>query len=101
MPATCRRRLPAPAHMPSCAYLGQEGVEAQDELRVALEQVLDLLNHAGCVDPVTVRGTAGVRAKKTLVEQPGARGWGAAPGRPATHDYFNRAVWRASEPPER
>jgi hypothetical protein len=32
--------------------LGQEGIEAQDELVVPTEQILDALNHAGSVDPI-------------------------------------------------
>lgn len=32
-------------------YLGQKSVKAQDEIRVATEQVLDFENHPGRIDP--------------------------------------------------
>ena len=47
-----RRRLGSALFPLGRSRLRQEGVEAEDELAVASEQVLHLLNHALRVDPI-------------------------------------------------
>ena len=53
-----------------CAHLGQEGVKAEDQLPVTLEQLLDLDDDTGRVDPTNAPHTTEGRQQHALV--PGA-----------------------------
>ena len=61
----------APSRPPP--HLGQEGVEAQNQLREAVEQGLDLLNHAGGVDSARQSVWQGGRVKKPLAREAARR----------------------------
>ena len=66
----------------------QEGVEAQHQLREAVKQRLDLVNHAGGVDSARQAGWSGRARKKTL-------GAGGGPQAPATAPRPDVATHRA------